>query len=628
MSVLWPWGLAWLGVAGAIGALYLFKPRQFRVEFSSLWLWERSGEEERIRSLWQWLRRHLLLILQLLAAILAALALARPAVAALLPTTGHAVLLVDASASMLARDGTPTRLDEAQSQAVDLLASLPGSHQVSVVQLTNRAEVLLSASRDRAAAWDAVRRLRPAPTTTNLAEGLAVAEGLIGRARRGDIYLFTDAAFAVGAVQPPPGLGLHIVPSGAARSDNQAVETVHARRDASGTVEAFIRVRNYGDAPVTQELLVHGDDELLEGQTLQLAPGTAWETVMTGFPDGTERIEVRLDRPDLLALDDVGVALVAAARPVRRLLLVGSQSEFLERVLRSLLQVEVTSVAVEAYDPTAVFDLYVFDGWMPPEPPPGHWLLIDPPTGQELVPVVGALGSGSALSDNLQAPRIVYTQPSPLLRFVELSGVQVYLARRLSVPAWAETVVGAREGPLILAGYPGSEGQRAVVFAFELNPISTNLVNRSVFPVLMANVLDWLSGVTGTRTTGISGGEALLIDPLPRATRVRIVTPRERVYEFAGHERFRFVDTFAPGGYLVSQFADGELIAQERYLVGQIPTAESDLRPRSDVVALAAASTTVVAPGAVERVEREWWRWLALAVLGLLAVEWWWYHRA
>ena len=117
MSVLWPLGLAWLGVAGAIGVLYLFKPRQFRVEFSSLWLWERSGEQERIRSLWQWLRRHLLLILQLLAAILGALALARPAVAALLPTTGHAVLLVDASASMLAGDGTPTRLDEAQRQA-------------------------------------------------------------------------------------------------------------------------------------------------------------------------------------------------------------------------------------------------------------------------------------------------------------------------------------------------------------------------------------------------------------------------------------------------------------------------------------------------------------------------------
>ena len=379
---------------------------------------------------------------------------------------------------------------------------------------------------------------------------------------------------------------------------------------------------------MTQEVLVFGNDELLEGQTLQLDPGAAWETVMTGFPAGTERIEVRLDRPDLLALDDVGVALVEAPRPLRRLLLVGSQSDALERVLRSLPQVEVTSVAVEAYDPTAVFDLYVFDGWMPAERPPGHWLLIDPPTGQELVPVIGALGSGSALGKNLQAPRIAYTQPSPLLRFVELSGVQVYIARRLSVPEWAEAVVGAREGPLILAGYPGSEGQRAVVFAFELNPISTNLVNRSVFPVLMANVLDWLSGTSGTRTTGISGGEALLIDPLPRATRVRIVTPRERIYEFDGHERFRFVDTFTPGGYLVSQFADGELIAQERYLVGQIPTGESDLRPRSAVIELAAASTTVVAPQAAEPVEREWWRWLALAVLGLLAVEWWWYHRA
>ena len=158
-------------------------------------------------------------------------------------------------------------------------------------------------------------RLRPAPTTTNLAEGLAVAEGLIGRARRGDIYLFTDAAFAVGALRPPAGVGLHIVPSGAGSSDNQAVETVHARRDAAGTVEAFIRVRNYGDSPVTQEVLVFGNDELLEGQTVQLNPGAAWETVMTGFPAGTERIEVRLDQPDLLPLDDVGVALVEATRP-------------------------------------------------------------------------------------------------------------------------------------------------------------------------------------------------------------------------------------------------------------------------------------------------------------------------
>ncbi|MAG35511.1 MAG: hypothetical protein CL878_04600 [Dehalococcoidia bacterium] len=628
MSVLWPLGLAWLGVAAAIGALYLFKQRQFRVEFSSLWLWERSGEEERIRSLWQWLRRHLLLILQLLAAILSALALARPAVAALLPTTGHAVLLVDASASMLARDGTPTRLDQARSRAVDLLASLPSNHQVSVVQLTSRAEVLLQGSRDRTAAQDAVRRLRGAPTTTNLAEGLGVAEALIGRARRGDIYLFTDAAFATGTLQPPPGLGLHIVPAGEASTDNQVVETVHARRDVSGNVEAFIRVRNHGDAAVTQELLVLGDGELLEGQTLQLAPGATWETVMTGFPDGTDLIEARLDRPDLLRLDDVGVALLPAPRPLRRLLLVGSQSEFLERVLRSLPQVDVTSIAVEEYDPIAVFDLYVFDGWMPPEAPPGHWLLIDPPANQELVPVVGALGSGGRLGDNLQAHRIVYTQPSPLLQFVELSGVQIYMARRLSVPAWAEAVVDAREGPLIIAGYPGSEGQRAVVFAFELNPISTNLVNRSVFPVLMANVLDWLSGITSTRTTGIVGGEALLIDPLPRATRVRIVTPRERIYEFAGHERFRFVDTFSPGVYLVSQFADGEPIARERYLVGHIPTEESDLRPQLEVAALAAASTTVVIPQAAERVEREWWRWLAVAVLCLLVVEWWWYHRA
>ena len=90
----------------------------------------------------------------------------------------------------------------------------------------------------------------------------------------------------------------------------------------------------------------------------------------------------------------------------------------------------------------------------------------------------------------------------------------------------------------------------------------------------------------------------------------------------------KVVDEMSEGRLKIQVFAAGELIAQERYLVGQIPAGESDLRPRSAVIALAAASTTVVAPQAAQPVEQEWWRWLALAVLGLLAVEWWWYHRA
>src|SRR3954463_2131459 len=74
---------AWAVLAGipvGIIALYFLKLRRRPVQVPSTLLWRRSLEDIHVNSLFQRLRRNLLLILQLLAVLLAMLALAGPRV--------------------------------------------------------------------------------------------------------------------------------------------------------------------------------------------------------------------------------------------------------------------------------------------------------------------------------------------------------------------------------------------------------------------------------------------------------------------------------------------------------------------------------------------------------------------
>jgi hypothetical protein len=325
--------------------------------------------------------------------------------------------------------------------------------------------------------------------------------------------------------------------------------------------------------------------------------------------------------------------------PLRKVLLVGRVSDQLERALRAVPGVELTRADPERYDPKGGYDVYVFEEWFPPAPPPGHWVLIDPPDRNATVPVIGTLlreTQGGKEINNAQIARVL---PSPLLRGVDLAGVGITRARRVRLPDWAEEVVSARESPLIFMGYP--RPYRAVVFAFDLR--DSNLFVRVGFPVLMANVVNWLTGdlptgdnaatfVDGNRFTP---GDALLIQPLPRATRVQIETPSKKRYSFSGNQTVRFVDTTLPGAYTVLQFAGNDQIAHRIYVAGVMqPGRESalaDLRPREAVPELATiggpqAAPVILGPGKEES-HQEWWRLAGVAALLGLVAEWWWFHR-
>src|SRR5438477_4576448 len=113
-----PLGLAaWSALAGVpvgIIALYFLKLRRRPVQVPSTLLWRRSLEDLHVNSLFQRLRKNLLLFLLLLAVLLAMLALLGPRVQG---TTGQGqryVLAIDESASMVADDVSSSRLGKAR----------------------------------------------------------------------------------------------------------------------------------------------------------------------------------------------------------------------------------------------------------------------------------------------------------------------------------------------------------------------------------------------------------------------------------------------------------------------------------------------------------------------------------
>ena len=181
---------------------------------------------------------------------------------------------------------------------------------------------------------------------------------------------------------------------------------------------------------------------------------------------------------------------------------------------------------------------------------------------------------------------------------VDLGNVDARVDSVLEVPASAAVLVRGGEVPAIVAFE--DKGRRVVVFQLDID--GSNLPLQVSFPVLVANVMNWLGETAGT-PAGVSAGEPMRWNTMQDG-RV-VVTPDGRTIPLkrSGTQSV-FTDTAIPGVYHVegrgepaafvvnpSTDSESDLSAVPRVAVAATPTVTAAIQTRTDLF------TTLVVAG-------------------------------
>ena len=362
-----PLGVArWFVLAGVpvgIIALYFLKLKRRPVRVSSTLLWRKSLEDLHVNSLFQRLRRNLLLFLQLLAVALAMLALAGLRSKGTGGQGQRYVLMIDNSASMAATDVPPSRLENAKEKAKKVVTSMDSDDLAMVISFGETARVVSNYTGDKRALLQRIDSIPPTQSTTSLREALQLAAGLANPSRQiGEgvvatsapatpkLFIYTDGGFAdvegfslgnlepeVVVIGPPPRpysppLAAAAGPTDARAkvqnpSDNVAIVALQARvnDEQPDVYQLFGRVHNFRSERVETEaqLYRHAADkpgsegQLIDAIALQLPPQSD-QSFKFDIPDsGLAELEVRLTVKDALEVDNRAFAIVGNARKVQ-----------------------------------------------------------------------------------------------------------------------------------------------------------------------------------------------------------------------------------------------------------------------------------------------------------------------
>lgn len=582
-----PAGLWLLAMAAPIIALHVLRPRRARHEVRSVLLWRQVASPVSSATPWQRLVPSTLLILQLLAVLLLALAVARPVQAQETPLAPHTVFIVDASASMAAREGTERRIDLALERADDLFGEVPDGGVASVVEAGVTARVALSASDDRRAFDGALAAIEVSEGSADFAGAFALARSLETPGVPIGFVLLSDGGLDVAAARTiPTGTRYEAVGS---ETTNRAIAglSVEPRGSALHVVATVVHT---GGPAATQTIRIDVDGVTEHTARVELADGATVE-VAADVPAG-ERIEAFLEGEDALDIDD---HRYATAPPVEDLsvAVLGPPDAFLDILLSSLPGVTATAVDSAAAAPDADV-LVVNQVPVPAEVSAGVWA-IAPTGGIADVTVTG--------EQERPAVALVDTR-DPLLADLDLTELAVAVSQQVEAPLAAE-LIGAEATPLLLRGE--QQGHEFVYQTFSIG--DSNLPIQVAFPILGDRILRTLAGPGAVGVT-LDVGDRL---PADVSQTVMLTRPGGAIVERPPGSGAPVADR---AGFWHVQVGDGDPVlvavnpttSESDLSVAQALPIEEPTRARGEALDLAQTETSVLA-------------WVAIPLLLLLLAE-------
>ncbi|MBN1908468.1 MAG: BatA and WFA domain-containing protein [Pirellulales bacterium] len=641
----WQWSVLAL-VPPAIIILYFLKLKRRPVEVPSTYLWMRSIEDLHVNSIWQRLRRNVLLWLQLLFLFLAMLALLRPGWQGEALSGDRLIFLVDNSASMRAGDVDPTRLEEAKRLVQESIDAMRGGDVAMIISFSDTARVEQTFTDNRRLLERAVAGIKPTNRPTSLIEALKVASGLanpgrsaydirdtqVAEALPATIYIFSDGrfenvtGFSLGNLTPV------YVPVGKESASNVGILNFSIRRDEAreNRLQAFAQLENLGAKPLSVTADLFLDGRLVNTGKADLDPGAGQPMVfdLGAIPAGTLKLEVQVD--DDLTVDNQAWAVINPPREARVLLITpgndslaialtaGSGARAAKVTLESPSFLDSKQYAKAAEE--GQFDLIIYDRCRPKTMPQANTFFLGalPPEGEWKA------------EPKVDVPAIIDTDPShPLMHWVNMGDVLLLEGTPLAVPPGGTVLIDSNAGPMMVIA--PRDAFEDVVSGFLLVEEGekglegrTTWFARQSFPVFMLNLIGYLGGGTAGqgKELALRPGQSFALDVAASADQVAILSPGGKRLEprQVGPGRFLFTDTGELGVYEAQ--ASGKQLTQ--FAVNLFDATESSVEPRKtfDVGPVEVKGRT-----GWEAVRRELWWWLVWVGLAVLLIEWYIYTR-
>ena len=603
-------------VVPAIIFFYLLKLKRREVPVSSVMLWSHLIKDVQANAPFQKLKKNLLLLLQLIIAVLAIIALSRPAVFANSMGGRNVVVILDGSASMQAREGRTTRFQAARETAEKMVSQMKAEDRMMILLSTSRTHRLTAMTSDKGALRRALRRAEPGDTTTNLRDALLLAISTAGRQGRpgyASIYILSDGAFPKDDEIETRGASLQYIKFGSS-SDNVGIVALDARRmlREEGGYQLFLAVRNYGERERKLNLEFYRDEALVDVRPLSLPaadPSRGYSEraeVYTDLPETDGILRTQLDVKDDLAADNVAYAQLARPRDLK-VLLVTEGNFFLREALNVDPHVQLSELKPSAYTGAGDFDVVVFENSPPRNPGPGAHLYINCAGPTAPVELRGQTTDASILD---------WRRQHPVMRYVQLSQIYLPEARTAAPRPWGVTLAEHEQGPVIVVGE--RDNRKSAYVGFPL--LKTEFPTRVAFPIFFNNLVQWLALRPIQDGSQLRTGQVATLT-VPTGTRTaQITTPTgERVAVSALGTTVNFADTDRAGVYTL-QAGD----YRDQFAANLLSRAESNIRPAER---LQFGDRPLEAGSGMVRTAHEFWRWLAVIALLVLSLEWWIFHR-
>lgn len=571
MSFSYPLGFLALLAIPVLVIIYIIKSKYTEQVIPSTYLWELSERFLKRKNPLKAITGILSLILQILAVILIALAVAHP-VFVVKDGANDYCFILDSSASMNVLSGDKTRFENAVESIKNIINSSADGSTYSLISAGDATDIVFHDVDDKRSALNQLGQLSASYVGSGLDEALTLSQQYFDRNTSMKFYLVTDKAFENTANVTYIDVG-----GGTINYGLSDVEYFFTLTDESTTTTVTGNVWSYSEAAtVTVEVFVDDASSASGFAEVQVGANAGVGFSVTLEASSFSSLTVRIKNVDDLASDN-GVKLYGTAdRESYSILLVSKTPYLIESALKAAnMTCDVLAPDKYTQEKCRGYSLYIFDSdndkpFTPTAlPADGAVWFINPSASVAKTgfSVRGEAESGGEAKLNASTSSKVRS----LLKGTSSDDTTISEYVKCGLSRTFYNLMYCNNDPVVFAG-SNEYGNREVVFAFDWNlsdfPLSYN--GRAI----VNNLINYTFPSLTDETLAFSG-DTISLNVLPGCTSLKVVSPSgeedfldvsETISEYELTETGEYIITATVGGGIKTAAVYAQFPEEERIL--------------------------------------------------------------